>query len=283
VNVQIEGHPVTAWAFHSLRGTIDPEVVAGRAPRGPTEVALGAVTLDALGKRIGDTVRVTGSAAARGYEVVGRIVLPRIAQPQPLADGASFTSAGLTAIIEADDPNLWYYRVARVAPDTDRAALQRQIASLPKVVDTGRVSIPTEVDHLRQIGWLPTSLTLLLGVLGLLAVGHALVTAVRRRRRELALLKVVGFDRRQVRATVAWQATTLATIGLVIGIPTGVVVGRVVWRLVADGLGVSTSATIPVFALILTIPCAVALVNLIAFLPARAAARIRPAVALRSE
>ena len=134
-----------------------------------------------------------------------------------------------------------------------------------------------------NVGGLPAILGALLGGLALLAVGHALVTAVRRRRRDLALLKTLGFDRAQVRATIAWQATTLATVGLVVGIPAGLIVGRLVWRLVADGLGVSTTATIPTLALLLAIPAVLALVNLIAFFPARAAAQTRPAVALRSE
>ena len=71
--------------------------------------------------------------------------------------------------------------------------------------------------------------------------------------------------------------------GLVVGIPAGLVLGRLVWNLVANGLGVTTAPTIPTLALALTIPIALALVNLIAFFPARAAAFIRPAVALRSE
>ena len=117
----------------------------------------------------------------------------------------------------------------------------------------------------------------------LLAVGHAIVTSIQRRRRDLALLKTLGFNRRQIRATVAWQATTLATIGLVVGLPAGLIVGHTVWRLVADGLGVSTTAAIPTLALLLTIPAALAAVNLIAYLPARTAAQTRPAVALRSD
>ena len=120
-------------------------------------------------------------------------------------------------------------------------------------------------------------------MLALLAVGHALVTSVRRRRRELAVLKTLGFDRRQIRATIAWQATTLATVGLIIGIPAGIIIGNLVWRLVANGLGVATTATIPTLAILLTVAGALAVVNLIAFFPARAAAQTRPAVVLRSE
>jgi hypothetical protein len=34
-NIQVDGHPLNGWSFTSLRGTIAPQVVAGRVPRGP--------------------------------------------------------------------------------------------------------------------------------------------------------------------------------------------------------------------------------------------------------
>jgi ABC-type lipoprotein release transport system permease subunit len=143
--------------------------------------------------------------------------------------------------------------------------------------------VPVEVNRLRHIDWLPATLGALLAGLALLAVGHALVTAVRRRRHDLALLKTLGFNRAQMRATVAWQATTLATVGLVVGIPAGLIVGRTVWRRVADGLGVAPTFALPTRDLVLTVLGGVVLVNLIAYFPARSAARTRPAVALRTE
>jgi ABC-type lipoprotein release transport system permease subunit len=114
-------------------------------------------------------------------------------------------------------------------------------------------------------------------------VGFALVTTVRRRRRALAVLKTVGFDRRQVRATVAWQATTVVVVGLLVGIPLGLVAGRLVWDLVAAQLGVSGDPTCPVLAIALVVPAALVLVNLVAAFPARRAAHTLPAVVLRSE
>ena len=104
-----------------------------------------------------------------------------------------------------------------------------------------------------------------------------------RRRDDLALFKTLGFNRSQRRATVAWQATTIATVGLVIGIPVGLIVGRFVWGLVAHDLGGGTTDAIPPSALLLTVLVAVVLLNLVAYLPARSAARTRPAVALRTE
>jgi putative ABC transport system permease protein len=104
-----------------------------------------------------------------------------------------------------------------------------------------------------------------------------------RRRYDLALLKTLGFNRRQVRATIAWQATTVATIGVIIGLPTGLTLGTLIWRPIANSVGVSTTATIPALALLLTIPGALLAANLLAYLPARAAAQSPPAIALRTE
>jgi ABC-type lipoprotein release transport system permease subunit len=70
---------------------------------------------------------------------------------------------------------------------------------------------------------------LLSGLLALLAVGtlaHMLVSSTRRRRRDLAILKALGFTRSQVQAAVAWQATTITAIALLIGLPAGIAAGR---------------------------------------------------------
>jgi hypothetical protein len=63
------------------------------------------------------------------------------------------------------------------------------------------------------------------GLLALNAAGtmaQTLASSTRRRRRDLAILKTLGFVRRQVRHAVAWQATTIVAIALLIGLPAGV-------------------------------------------------------------
>ena len=60
------------------------------------------------------------------------------------------------------------------------------------------MTVPPEVDRLRQINWFPITIAALLAGLALIAVGHALVTGVRRRRRDLALLKTLGFTRWEI-------------------------------------------------------------------------------------
>jgi ABC-type lipoprotein release transport system permease subunit len=123
-------------------------------------------------------------------------------------------------------------------------------------------------------------------VLALLAVGaltHVLLTSVRRRRRDLAMLKTLGLTRRQVLSVVGWQASALATVALVFGLPLGLVTGRWLWEAFARSLGVSGGATVPVLPVLLAIPVLLLIANLIAAGPGRSAARLRPAAVLRHE
>jgi len=233
---------------------------------------------------VGDTVHADGPDGSHNYRVVGRAVFPRLDSPQPVANGAAMTGSGLSQILNRNNPeNGSPYLVVRTARGADVAAVERRVAGLSVVDRPFGPTLPVEVDRLRRVNWLVVTLAVLLIVLALLAVGHALVTSVRRRRRDLAVLKTLGFVRRQIRGAVAWQATTLATVGLVVGVPVGVIVGALVWRQVADGLGVSTTPPIPSLAIALVIPGALIATNLLAWFPARAAARTQPAVAFRTE
>ena len=123
----------------------------------------------------------------------------------------------------------------------------------------------------------------MLAVLAVATVAHVLLTGVRRRRRDMAVLKTLGFTRRQVLGTVAWEATALAAAALLIGIPVGVVAGRWAWALFADAAGVASQATVQVPLVLLAIPVTIALANVIAAWPGWTAARLRPATVLRAE
>ena len=113
------------------------------------------------------------------------------------------------------------------------------------------------------------------GVLALLAVGtlaHVLVTAVRRRRRDLAMLKTLRLVRRQVLGVVEWQALSLAGVALLIGVPLGLLAGRWAWVLFASSAGLAPAVSIPVTLVLLIIPVTLVLAALIAAWPGRAAA-----------
>jgi ABC-type lipoprotein release transport system permease subunit len=86
-----------------------------------------------------------------------------------------------------------------------------------------------------------------------------------------------------VLATVAWHATTLAAIGLLLGLPIGDALGRWAWNTFANQLGVVPVAVTPLPWLLAVVPCTIALASLVATIPGRIAARTQPALVLRAE
>jgi hypothetical protein len=280
-NLELDGRPTSVVSFAVRTGpAIGPEVLEGHPPRSSAEIALGTKTLAALGKHLGDTVQLRSTVAERTFTVVGRVIMPTLGQAQPVAEGAVVTGDGLAPLFDA---NLYFrYFAGTFGTGADLRSVAAQIAGIDQLGAPVGPAVPVEVERVRQVDWAPVALAGLLAVLGLVAVAHALATSVRRRRHEFAVLRTLGFTRGQVRRTVAWQATTLAVIGVGLGIPAGLIVGSVSWRAVADSIGVDPTAALTAWVLV-AVPGAVALVNLVASIPARVAARTRPAVALRAE
>jgi ABC-type antimicrobial peptide transport system permease subunit len=121
-----------------------------------------------------------------------------------------------------------------------------------------------------------------LAVFGAATLLHLLIVSVSRRRREVGLLKVLGFVNGQVASTVAWQATTLAVAGIVIGVPLGIVVGRAVWLAFANNLGAVPVSVVPVWLVSLLVAGVLVVANLIAVAPAMVATRSKPRDLLRA-
>jgi ABC-type lipoprotein release transport system permease subunit len=201
-----------------------------------------------------------------------------------LGDGAFMTLQALRQFVPPADSDQGAVNVflVKLAPGADRKAAEASLQrDFPGTVLTSYA--PAEVENLRRIDTLPYVLAGLLALLAAATIAHTLVTSVRRRRRDLAILKTLGFVRTQVRATVAWQASTLSGISAAIGLVGGIVGGRWLWIFFADGLGIRPEPVISLLVLIIVIPAALALGNLIAAVPARVAARTQPALVLRTE
>jgi ABC-type lipoprotein release transport system permease subunit len=284
-DVSVDGRPVPVLAMEERKGSLSPTVTEGREPLRPDEIALGSATLRSLGRRVGDTVTVAaGERPARRLRVVGRVVLH-----QPGWD--SVISPGKGGLVHPDElrrlaptPLSAYAGsfLIRFVPDADP---ERAVAELRRDF-TGLMFAPrphAEVRNLQRVGGLPGLLAGLVALLALAMMTHTLVTSVRRRRRDLAVLKTLGFVRGQVAATVAWQATTFAAVALVLGVPIGLAAGRWAWQLTAAALGVDSGPVVPLAAVLAVAAGTVVAANLVAVLPGRAASRLRPAVALRSE
>jgi ABC-type antimicrobial peptide transport system permease subunit len=145
------------------------------------------------------------------------------------------------------------------------------------------VQRPAEILNYGTLGTTPDLLGGALAAGAVIGLAMTLATLVRRRRRDLALLKTLGFTKRQLAATIAWQATVDVGLGCVVGVPLGVVAGRYLWVLFARGIYAVPSPVVPVTTVLLVSVMALALANLAAAVPARIAARTPIALLLRAE
>ena len=123
----------------------------------------------------------------------------------------------------------------------------------------------------------PLILGFMLALFGAATLLHLLVVSVVRRRREIGLLKALGFVNGQIGAAVCWQATTVAVVGIVVGIPLGIAVGQVVWRAFATNLGAVPISVVPAWLLAALGAGVLVVANLLAIGPTVAAARSKTA------
>jgi ABC-type antimicrobial peptide transport system permease subunit len=175
------------------------------------------------------------------------------------------------------------YLLVRWRDGIDVPAAQRRISKLDPDLFSQPAILPTAVADLSRIDDLPLALGAFFALLACATVAHALVTTVRRRRHDLAVLRAMGFTRRQTRSAIAWQSTLLAIVGLVVGVPVGIAVGRITWRWLADDFPIVYVPPVALLAVVGVGLISIAVANALAAGPAHAATRIRPAEALRVE
>jgi len=297
LNVTIAGKNVTTIGLAPGRGRETwPAIVEGRAPAAPDEIALGAKTLSLAHRRVGQTVMVTpqGESDAQPMKIVGRSVFPFFGQgdfnPTNLGDGAAIQDPPHEA---PDQPPGYNFVLVRVSPQgatapsiarfRDNLAHAEGVCPQDQVCDVETAKRPVDVLNYSRIQTTPLALAGLLAVLAIATIAHLLVTSIRRRRRDLAVLKTMGFVRRQVSAAVAWQATTLVILAILVGLPLGAAAGRWVWQVFAERIGVAPAPRVPLVTLLLFIPVAVVVANLLAAGPGWVAGRLKPAPVLRTE
>ena len=310
--VEIDGQTVPA-VLSPVRAAIAPRPLAGHQLDGPGQIVLGPATLAQLHKQVGDTVTVRLGQVIRGRRltIAGTAALPAIGDTlsihPSLATGAvlplsAASKAGLNeggsdygpnAILIRLRPGVsqsaglrplekiagYYNALVRSPPIEQRAgitALQLQASVLS-------AQRPAEIVNYKTMGAMPAVLAGGLAAGAVAGLALTLVASVRRRRRDLALLKTLGFTRGQLAGAVSWQATVVAVAGLAAGVPLGIAAGRWLWLAFARELSAVPAAAGPAAAIAIAALAALVLANLVAALPGRSAARTPAALVLRAE
>jgi hypothetical protein len=278
-HARVGGTTVPVLGMEAVRGDGTPTVVSGRLPASEDEIAFGRVTARAVGAHVGGTLTLTGTNGPEQFRVTGIVIVPGFGANDGMGEGGIVTEAGLDRV---DDAASFTGAAVRLKPGTTLTELATR---LPIAAQAGpTVSFqPPAIVNVARIRAIPFVLAVLLGALALLTIVHVMITSLRSRQRDLAVLRALGADRPWVTRAVHWEATVFTLLPLAIGIPLGVIAGRTVFTVFADSMGALDAAAIP-FALVAAVAAVfMVLANVIAAVPAHRARRILPAVDLNTE
>ncbi len=145
-----------------------------------------------------------------------------------LDEGSLFSLAGLERAAGEEVSGLELF--ASLAPGADRdgviAAIEAEVGDLASIPPP----TPGDLVDLGRTRSMPATFAAATAAIAIAAFAHTMIVSTRRRRRDLAMLRALGFTGRQLRTAVAVQATAMAGIALVVGLLGGIVFGRAAWR-----------------------------------------------------
>lgn len=269
-NVRIAGqHESQAWAVSPLKGAALFTVLDGRLPEGPDEVALGSATPG------GSRVDIDGPAASGTFTVVGHVLFPT-SQSEAFSDGVVLTD-GAAERLGAIRGNTV---LASWSPSASGAAvLARLHEAGVRAITPSR---PPQIDNVDDVDIVVRVLAGLLGLLAGASLLHVLVAAVRGRRHDLAVLRVLGFGPGQLRRTLVAQGIAFFVLGATLGPPLGIAAGSWAWRLVASRLQVADDPLVPLTPMVITLALLVAMAGLTQVALSSAVLRSHPATVIKT-
>ena len=145
--------------------------------------------------------------------------------------------------------------------------------------ETIRHIVQTELSQQQQFFLLMRSYLALGLVVGIAGIGVIMVRAVRERRRQVGVLRALGFQAAAVRGAFVVESAFVAVEGVVIGTVLALVC--VFSITLTDAFGSDMAFRVPVSSIALLVIGTLLFALLATAAPARSASRIKPAVALR--
>jgi len=280
IPLRIEGASLfRAVALRSVKGTIAPVVVDGRAPATADEVALGPRTLAELGLAVGDQMPALPGQAIDPeslevvavtigpYDIVGVALVNNDDDDVGPGKGALLTEEGLLRI-EGDlgDVALVVTTDGSLTPDAEAAHFTETFGPFLTVP-----SPQVDITNLQPIAAVPWAIAWFLGLLAAAVLFHALVNCTQLGRRQLSTMRALGFQSGQTRRSVVALAGLLAIPSALVGAGAGIVAGRWAWSLVSNRIGLASAGRGSWGLIAAAGALAILTALLVAMVPARAA------------
>jgi hypothetical protein len=301
----VGGQITPVLGLQQRRGFVAPPTTSGHPLTASGQIELGTLTLRELGRKVGDSITVGIPGHERPFVISGTVTLPSFG-----VGGAEHVSLGRGAMLSEDDliravggqlgnvqegsavattlPSAVAIDLVAGISGGQRAALIHSITSANPDGTVGgtyqlRRVLAAAMVNASGMGSQPLALALGLAAAAVLSLALTVLASVRRRRRELALLKTLGMTRGQLRSIVAWQTSVILVAAVVVSVPLGIASGRWAWNAFAASLGVLPTPVIPAPALLIGLIALLAAGNLLSAAPASIAARTPTAAILRAE
>ena len=206
--------PVEGTFVNVSKGPMAFSLVNGHAPHGESQIVLGSTTMAQAKLHVGSSVRIglvnkSGKKHLRVFRVVGTVVLPPTFSSGGLGTGAVISFHAALSLACAGSPSestceqglvktiSGLGMAVGIAPGTaGHAELRRLQREFSQEVNV--LSVPVNLANFGQAVDFPLLLGITLALFGAATLAHLLFVSVARRRRQVALLKVLGFVRRQV-------------------------------------------------------------------------------------
>lgn len=275
-SIVIGSRSLAVIGMRPVTGDLTPDLLDGRLPAADDEMVLGPVAARQLGLHVGE--RLDGKAASgRSFLITGIGLIPGVDGADELGRVALVNEAGLVAIDPAATASFAAIDIAPAAPP----GAQERIATATGF-EVGQLDPPADIVNLKRVRSIPAVVAASVGVLGVLSLGHLMLTGVRRRRRDFAVLCAVGAPRRWLGDVVHWQTSFTSVAVLVVAAPLGTMAGASLYRRFATNLGGRPDAVLPLGSVAVLLAGLLILTNLVAAVPARQVRRDIPATVLAS-
>ncbi len=269
----VAGHAIPAIGIDRLWASLAPDINAGRLPNDSKEIVFGARTLRRIHAHIGDHVQATVGTTQVDLTIVGTTTFPAFGNERFGETGLGTGALGTASLFPVHDESVpdgrYNYLLLRFAPGTEAAAAHDLRAHLAKegCADTSCVmtdSRPAEIDGYRNARGLPLVIGIVLILFLVATLVHALVSTMRRRTSDLAVLRALGCTPRELVAALRWQGLVLTVSALVVGIPSGLVAGHLAWSAFASRIGIAPNDTLPGLTLLVGIVALIAITTAVA-------------------
>jgi putative ABC transport system permease protein len=230
----LAGSTVTATALGvdpAVQG--DYELVAGRHPSQPNELVANDALLRALGRSVGDTVRVASGydpqfralTGQRDMRIVGRVRFIYLALDQRAAALPIGTLRAMNGPAFADRASLAMVRLRPgVDVERERATLESQLRTVTVISTSDALrQVDERLSYFRQLAVILGAVSL---VVGFLLVTTLVTVSVNERIGEISVMRAIGVRRWRVVVQILLESSVIMLVAAPIGLALGLVTAR---------------------------------------------------------